>query len=192
MGRKLEKNWTIPLGPACPRAHCPSWSRRKKGKTWELSTEIKTIEQRCFKPSLSRLTYHCFYASFVFSQHVCIFHLSFISWEDTACCPMTTPLSGNLFSLWFFWDLYVLCLFFLLASLKYTCDSSALNSNNQQTTMSSLNPMSSSIYTFLLVHELIMRSLNNYNKTSIFIFLKLGHMVSKVLPFCGLLCLAKP
>lgn len=56
--------------------------------------------------------------------------------------------------------------------------------------MSSLNPMSSSIYTFLLVHELIMRSLNNYNKTSI--FLKLGHMVSKVLAFCGPLCLAKP
>ena len=118
------------------------------------------------------------------------FHLSFYFMGRYSLLPNDSPSVWESILLRLFWHLYVLCLFFLLASLKYTCDSSALNSNNQHTTMSSLNPMSSSIYTFLLVHELIMRSLNNYNKTSI--FLKLGHMVSKVLAFCGPLCLAKP
>lgn len=99
-----------------------SWLKQKKErKTWESSTRDQDHWTKVLQALLSRLTYHCFYASFVFSQHVQIFTFLFISWEDTACCPMTAFCLG-IYSPWFFWDLYVLCLSSLLAfkNILYT------------------------------------------------------------------------
>lgn len=75
-----------------------SWLKQKKErKTWELSTEIKTIEQRCFPSPPQQINISLFLCLLCVFSTCLHFHLSFISWEDTACCPMTAPLSGNLF-----------------------------------------------------------------------------------------------
>ena len=79
---------------------------------------------------LSRLTCHCFYASFMFSQHFYAFSPFFLfPGKIHSPLPKDSPSVWESILLRSFWDLYVLCLFILLASLKYTCDSSALNSN---------------------------------------------------------------
>ena len=60
------------------------------------------------------------------------FYLSFYFMGRYSPLPNDSPSVWESILLWFFWHFYVFSLFILLASLKYTCDSSAFNSNNQQ------------------------------------------------------------